>query len=96
MHILDLPIEEQKRIAKEWGETDFEAWQEELRQLREQTEKELAEMEAYKPTKAEIAEKIERLRTNPWAIHFYRRVSDNYELTVEEVVRNLESVETID
>ena len=43
-------------------------------------------LENYKPTEEEKAEKIKALRENPNAIHFYRRVTDNYNLTVEEAI----------
>lgn len=94
---LDLPIEEQRRIAKEiYKFDDFEAWQAYIRKQDEEDEKDLAEIEAYKPTKAEIEKKINSLLTNPYAIEFYRRITMNDDLTVEKQIEHLRSLETID
>ena len=35
---------------------------------------------------------INDLRTNPYAIEYYRRVTDNYDLTVEEQIAHLKRV----
>lgn len=94
--VLDLPIERQQELAKEEGFISLEEWQKHNSKLIEQTQKELAEAEAYKPTKAEIARKINDLRTNQFAIEYYRRISMNDDLTVEEVIRRLENTETAD
>ncbi|MFQ1023209.1 hypothetical protein N8E87_03565 [Avibacterium paragallinarum] len=95
--VLDLPIEEQRRVAKEIYKFDnFEEWQEYIRKQDEQVARDLAEAEAYKPTKAEIARKINDLRTNPFAIEYYRRITLDYDLTVEEQIAHLESLETSD
>lgn len=63
-----------------------------LRESAEQRER----ISRLKHTKAEIAELIHTLRTNPEAIGFYQRVTSNYDLTVEEQIRHLESLETAD
>ncbi|MFQ1014821.1 hypothetical protein [Avibacterium paragallinarum] len=95
--VLDLPIEEQRRVAKEIYKFDnFEEWQEYIRKQDEQVARDLAEAEAYKPTKAEIARKINDLRTNPFAIEYYRRISMNDDLTVEQVIKRLEKTKTSD
>ncbi|MFQ1046925.1 hypothetical protein [Avibacterium paragallinarum] len=95
--LLDLPIEQQRQIAKEiYKYDDFEQWQKDFKAELEQDARDLAEAEAYKPTKAEIARKINDLRTNPFAIEYYRRITLDYDLTVEEQIAHLESLETSD
>ncbi|WP_071058717.1 hypothetical protein [Pelistega sp. MC2] len=94
--VLDLPIERQRELAKLEGYSSIERWQEDTRNQFTENERLLAEAEAYKPTKAEIAEKIYHLRTNPYAIEFYRRITQDYDLTVEEQIKHLESLETAD
>lgn len=97
MSILDLPIEQQKRIAKEvFKYDDFEQWQEDTRKRLEKTDAFIKALDEYKPTKAEIAEKIKRLREDKYAIGFYQRMTENYSLTVEEQIAHLESLETRD
>ncbi|AZI13553.1 hypothetical protein [Avibacterium paragallinarum] len=91
-----LTLEQQKELAKFEGYSDFDAWLEMDKKRAEKTERELAEAEAYKPTKAEIARKINDLRTNPFAIEYYRRISMNDDLTVEQVIKRLEKTKTSD
>ncbi|MGR6647694.1 hypothetical protein ACU6T4_09090 [Avibacterium paragallinarum] len=93
---MGLTLEQQKELAKFEGYSDFDAWLEMDKKRAEKTERELAEAEAYKPTKAEIARKINDLRTNPFAIEYYRRITLDYDLTVEEQIAHLESLETSD
>lgn len=83
-NILDLPLEQQKEIAREEGYSDFTMWQNEMRELLDRTKNDIEEVDAYKPTKKEIADDIYKLKTNPYAIEFYRRITGNYALTVEE------------
>ncbi|AIL32421.1 hypothetical protein [Basilea psittacipulmonis] len=95
MSVLDLPIDEQQKCAKLCGYDSLEAWQEDMRAELEENAR-LREMEDDLPTKAEIAELIHDLKTNPNALYFYQRVSGDYDLTAEEVIRDLENEETID
>lgn len=94
--VLDLPLKRQKEIAKMFGYESVEKWREDTKKQFEEDEKDLAEMEAYKPTKAEIEKKINSLLTNPFAIEYYRRMTMNDDLTVEKQIEHLRSLETID
>ncbi|AIL32572.1 hypothetical protein [Basilea psittacipulmonis] len=96
MSVLDLPIERQREIAKICGYDSLEKWQADKRAELEENERLRAEMEAYKPTKAEIRIRIDALRKHPNAICYYQRISGDFDLTAEEVIRNLENTETID
>ncbi|EIG25238.1 hypothetical protein [Haemophilus paraphrohaemolyticus] len=86
MSVLDLPLEEQKRIAKEVFQMPFEEWVEDMKTSLKEAKEFQKKLENYKPTEEEKARKIKALRENPNAIHFYRRVTDNYNLTVEEAI----------
>ena len=86
MSVLDLPLEEQKRIAKEVFQMPCEEWMEDMKTSLKEAKEFQKKLENYKPTEEEKARKIKALRENPNAIHFYRRVTDNYNLTVEEAI----------
>lgn len=86
MNVLDLPLEEQKRIAKEVFQMPFDDWVEYMKASSERAKEFQRKLKEHKPTEEEKAEKIKALRENPNAIHFYRRVTDNYNLTVEEAI----------
>ena len=64
----------------------FEEWVEDMKTSLKEAKEFQKKLENYKPTEEEKAEKIKALRENPNAIHFYRRVTDNYNLTVEEAI----------
>ena len=87
--VLDLPIEKQKELAKECGYLDFSLWQKEISKSLEETKTAANELENSTLSKEEAARMIHDLRTNPYAIEFYRRVTDNYDLTVEEQIAHL-------
>ena len=90
--VLDLPIERQKELAKLEGYSDLRAWQEDTRKQFEESERNLKEIENSTLSKEEVARMINDLRTNPYAIEYYRRVTDNYDLTVDEQIAHLERV----
>ena len=90
--VLDLPIEKQKELAKECGYLDFSLWQKEIGKSLEETKAAADELENSTLSKEDAARMIRDLRTNPYAIEFYRRVTDNYDLTVEEQIAYLERV----
>ncbi|RDE83052.1 hypothetical protein DPV86_03900 [Haemophilus parahaemolyticus] len=83
--VLDLPLEEQKKLAEEDG-MPFEEWVLHTKKVLKECDEFQEELKNHKPTEEEKAEKIKALRKNPNAIHFYRRVTDNYNLTVEEAI----------
>ena len=90
--VLDLPIEKQKELAQLEGYSDLRTWQEDTRKQFEESERNLKEIENSTLSKEEVARMINDLRTNPYAIEYYRRVTDNYDLTVEEQIAHLERV----
>lgn len=90
--VLDLSIEKQKEIAELEGYSDLRAWQEDTRKQFEESERNLKEIENSTLSKEEAARMINDLQTNPYAIEYYRRVTDNYDLTVEEQIAHLERV----
>lgn len=90
--VLDLSIEKQKELAKECGYLDFSSWQKEISKSLEETKTAANELENSTLSKEEAARMIRDLRTNPYAIEFYRRITDNYDLTVEEQIAHLERV----
>lgn len=90
--VLDLPIEKQKEIAQKCGYSDFSLWQKDIKEALEETESEIKKLENTTLSKEEVARMINDLRTNPYAIEYYRRVTDNYDLTVEDQIAHLERV----
>lgn len=90
--VLDLPIERQKELAELEGYSDLRTWQEDTRKQFEESERNLKEIENSTLSKEEAARMINNLRANPYAIEYYRRVTDNYDLTVEEQIAHLERV----
>ena len=74
------------------GYSDLRTWQEDTRKQFEESERNLKEIENSTLSKEEVARMINDLRTNPYAIEYYRRVTDNYDLTVEEQIAHLERV----
>lgn len=90
--VLDFPIEKQKEFAKKCGYSDFSLWQKDVRTQLEESERNSKEIENSTLSKEEVARMINDLRTNPYAIEYYRRVTDNYDLTVEEQIAHLEHV----
>ena len=90
--VLDLPIEKQKEIAPKCGYSDFSLWPKDIKEALEETESEIKKLENTTLSKEEAARMINDLRTNPYAIEYYRRVTDNYDLTVEEQIAHLERV----
>lgn len=90
-----LTLEQQKTLAKLEGYDDFNKWLE-MDRLRTGKAKELLKKISRKMTKAEVARKIHDLKTNPAAIEFYRRITMDDDLTVEQQIAHLESVETAD
>ena len=90
--VLDLPIERQKELAELEGYSDLRTWQEDTRKQFEESERNLKEIENSTLSKEEVARMINDLRTNPYAIEYYQRVTDNYDLTVEEQIAHLERV----
>ena len=90
--VLDLPIEKQKELAELEGYSDLRTWQEDTRKQFEESERNLKEIENSTLSKEEVARMINDLRTNPYAIEYHRRVTDNYDLTVEEQIAHLERV----
>lgn len=95
MSVLDLPIEKQRECAKLCGYDSLEKWQEDTRESLKRAD-EFLEKISRKMTKAEVARKIHDLKTNPAAIEYYRRMTLKYDLTVEQQIAHLESVETAD
>ena len=90
--VLDLPIERQKELAELEGYSDLSTWQADTRKQFEESERNSKEIESSTLSKEEVARMINDLRTNPYAIEYYRRVTDNYDLTVEEQIAHLERV----
>lgn len=90
--VLDLPIERQKELAELEGYSDLRSWQEDTLKQFKESERNLKEIENSTLSKEESARMINDLRTNPYAIEYYRRVTDNYDLTVEEQIAHLERV----
>lgn len=90
--VLDLPIEKQKELAKQCGYTNFSLWQKEISKSLEETRTAADKLENSALSKEKAARMIHDLRTNPYAIEFYRRMTDNYDLTVEEQIAHLERV----
>ena len=93
MGLFDLPIERQREIAKLMGYSVFEDWVKHEHEMEAEFAKARKEREEKLKrgiTREEADRKIHDLRNNPYAIHFYRRITDDYDLTVEEVISNIE------
>lgn len=89
---LDLPLEEQRRLAKKDGFATLEAWQQHEAEVREIVQKDLDMcLNPPPPNRAEADELIHDLRTKPGYIDFYRRMSGNDDLTVEELIASIEA-----
>lgn len=85
--VLDLPLEQQKESAKLYG-LPFEEWREKMSKLLAENEK----IEYAPPlTEEEKAAKIKRIRENPDAIYTYRRIWGDDNLTIEEVIDEIQN-----
>lgn len=96
--MLKLSIENQKEIARRCGYSSFEKWRDDVKvadMLRKQ-ELELKtkyEDESDYPNDLEIIitkRRIMNLKTNPHAISYWQRITDNIELTADEMIRGFE------
>ncbi|MDH2927234.1 hypothetical protein FW755_11030 [Lonepinella koalarum] len=93
---LDLPIERQRELAVIFGYgDDLTKWRKYMQECEQEFEDDENEIEED-PTQAEIAQKIHDLETNPYAIEYYRRITDNYDLTVEQQIKHLRNLKTKD
>lgn len=87
--ILDLPIERQKQIAAEDG-LPFGEWREKMRKIIEDNSI-LELLDAPPLTEEEKAAKIKRIQENPDAIYTYRRIWGDDNLTIEEVIDEIQN-----
>lgn len=95
--MLDLPLERQKSIAKEMGYAHFDDWIKHMEDLDREAieiEEEILRFEAKGISEKDVERMIYDLQTNPYAIEYYRRITQNDDLTVEEQIAHLKSLIT--
>lgn len=93
--VLGLPLERQKELAARRGMT-HEEWVKHTLAYFDEVDKAIELAKASIMTKEERDEKIFLLRNNPNQIYFYRRVTGNDNLTVEQAIKAIEMQYEID